>query len=133
MDHRPRGQPHRSVDREDLPREAPTLTSLFLPTLLLEVEGRSSGQARTVPLMYVPDGDAYVVANARPPNERKNPWTLDLAAAATATIRVGRVETTVSVRLADGAYADAIWPRIVEQWPALDAFYKGTGDRWCSN
>ena len=86
-----------------------------------------------MPLMYVRDGDASVVANTRPPSERKNPWTLNLAAAATATIRVGRVGTTVSVRLADGAYADAIWPRIVEQRSALDALYKGIGDRWCSN
>jgi deazaflavin-dependent oxidoreductase (nitroreductase family) len=108
----------------------PLLTSLFLPTLLLEVEGRSSGLPRKVPLMYLRDGDAYVVANARPRNERKSPWVLNLEAAATATIRVREVEDLVSVRLADEAYVQEMWPRFVVQWPAFEHYYQSTGDRW---
>ena len=108
----------------------PLLTSLFLPTLLLEVEGRSSGLPRKVPLMYLRDGDAYVVANARPRNERKSPWVLNLEAATTATIRVREVEDLVSVRLADDAYVQEMWPRFVDQWPAFEHYYQSTGDRW---
>lgn len=107
----------------------PPLTSLALPTLLLTTRGRQSGEARTVPLVYIVDGDRYLVANARPPGERRNPWVLNLRAAATASIRVAGRELEVEVREMGEDETGMLWPALVAVWPALDEFYGATGER----
>jgi len=59
----------------------PTLTSLAVPTLLLTTVGRITGLERTTPLVFVPDGDRFIVANACPAGEGRKPWILNLRAA----------------------------------------------------
>jgi F420H(2)-dependent quinone reductase len=108
----------------------PLPSSLVYPTLLLTTVGRQSGLLRSVPLMYVRDGDAYVVANARPPGVRVNPWVQNLAAADRAAIRIGTSEVEVRVERLDGPAVDRLWPEIVAEWPALETFYQATGGRW---
>lgn len=108
----------------------PLPTSLIFPTLLLTSRGRRTGLERTVPLIYVRDGSSYVVANARPDGERKNPWVLNLAAADDAVILVKKSRIRVQVQLLDETEAEQLWPRIIAIWPALDRFYQKTGDRW---
>lgn len=108
----------------------PLPTSLFFPTLLLTTVGRRSGKPRTVPLIYVRDGDSYVVANARPQGERKNPWVLNLLNASEVTIQVRTSTIHAGVVLLDEHEADRLWPGIVAGWPALETFYRATGDRW---
>jgi hypothetical protein len=43
------------------------------PVLLLTTTGRRSGKARTVPLLYIRDGDRLVICNVNPGFERPNP------------------------------------------------------------
>ena len=50
------------------------------PVLLLTTTGRRTGKARTIPLLYVRDGDRLIVCNANPGFERPNPWVLNLRA-----------------------------------------------------
>jgi hypothetical protein len=47
------------------------------PVLLLTTTGRRSGKARTVPLLYLRDGDRLVICNVNPGFERPNPWILN--------------------------------------------------------
>ena len=56
-------------------------SSLVVPTLLLTLVGRHSGEEHTTPLVYVRDDARFVVANARPAGERTNPWVLNLRSA----------------------------------------------------
>lgn len=58
----------------------PPISAIAVPTLLLTTVGRRSGQARTTPLVCIHDSGNYVVANARPAGERRNPWVLNLRA-----------------------------------------------------
>lgn len=84
--------------------------------------GRRSGQPRTTPLVYLRDGERYVVANARPAGERKNPWVLNLRAAGQGRIRVrGRIVQVTAHEL-DEAQAER-W------WPAFGEHYAATGER----
>jgi deazaflavin-dependent oxidoreductase (nitroreductase family) len=108
----------------------PLPSSLVYPTLLLTTVGRRSGLPRSVPLMYVRDENAYVLANARPPGIRVNPWVLNLAAADRARIRIGTSELPVAVERLSGPHVDRLWPEIVTKWPALERFYRATGERW---
>ena len=50
------------------------------PVLLLTTTGRRTGRARTVPLLYLRDGDRVVICNVNPGFERPNPWILNLRA-----------------------------------------------------
>ena len=43
------------------------------PVLLLTTTGRRTGKARTVPLLYIRDGDRLVICNVNPGFERPNP------------------------------------------------------------
>jgi F420H(2)-dependent quinone reductase len=50
------------------------------PVLVLTTTGRRTGELRTVPAFYLRDGDRYALCNVRPPNERMNPWVLNVLA-----------------------------------------------------
>ena len=104
-------------------------SSLFVPTLLLTTKGRRSGQDRTTPLVYVDDGGRYVVANARPAGEGRNPWVLNLSAAGRGLVRVRGKTLAVAAGECDSAEAEEWWPRLVEVWPAFAEHYAATGDR----
>jgi deazaflavin-dependent oxidoreductase (nitroreductase family) len=102
---------------------------MAVPTLLLTTTGRRTGELRTTPLVYVRRGDDYLVANARPQGERRNPWVLNLEASGRAQIRVaGQIRNVVARRL-DAHDAERAWPSLVEVWPAFDQHYSATGDR----
>jgi deazaflavin-dependent oxidoreductase (nitroreductase family) len=101
----------------------------FVPTLLLTTVGRRSGVERTVPLVYVRDGERFVVANARPAGERRNPWVLNLRAAGAGRIRVGRLEMPVVARELGGDALERWWPDLVAAWPAFGDHYAATGER----
>lgn len=88
----------------------PPLSSVALPTLLLTVVGRRSGQKRTVPLVYVRDGERYVVGNARPAGERGNPWILNLRAAQRGTIQTRGHAVAVAARELDETQIERWWP-----------------------
>lgn len=104
-------------------------SSLAVPSLLLTVAGRRSGQPRTVPLVFVRDGVRFVVANARPVGERRNPWVANLRAAGSARVKLGRRSLDVAARELDGSDTERWWPRLVEVWPAFADHYAATGER----
>jgi len=88
------------------------------PILLLTTTGRQSGQPRTTPLLYLPDGEDFVVVASNggrpdPPN-----WLRNLETAPEATVQVGRRKVAVRARILDG-------PEAAELWPRLDRHYAG--------
>src|SRR5438034_1014549 len=48
------------------------------PMLLLTTTGRKSGQPRTQPLLYMPDGDNYVVVASNGGRDQPPAWWLNL-------------------------------------------------------
>jgi deazaflavin-dependent oxidoreductase (nitroreductase family) len=107
----------------------PPPSSFAVPTLLLTTVGRRSGQERTIPLVYVRDSDRYVVANARPAGERKNPWLLNLRAEGRGRIRVRGQTVQVIAHELDKAEIERWWPALVGVWPAFAEHYAVTGER----
>ena len=107
----------------------PPLSSLAVPTLLLTTTGRKTGEPRTTPLVYVRRGDTYLVANARPQGERRNPWVLNLETSGHARIRVDGTTRHVVARRLDDSETDQAWPALVEVWPAFDQHFSATGER----
>ena len=99
------------------------------PVLLLTTTGRRSGKARTVPLLYIRDGDRLVVCNVNPGFERPNPWVLNLRADPHAQVRLGRGTARVRAQPAAGPELDRYWPQLTQLWPAYQDFYDKGGQR----
>jgi deazaflavin-dependent oxidoreductase (nitroreductase family) len=107
----------------------PPISSFFLPTLLLTVVGRRSGQEHTIPLVYVSDGKRYLVGNARPAGERRNPWVINLRAAGQARVLVRKRELEVMARELEGDELERWFGALAEVWPAMSDHYAATGER----
>jgi F420H(2)-dependent quinone reductase len=99
------------------------------PVLLLTTTGRRTGKARTVPLLYIRDGDRLVICNLNPGFERPNPWILNLRAGPHAQVQIGRGTTSMRARMASEDELDRYWPQLTQMWPAYQAFYAKGGKR----
>lgn len=99
------------------------------PVLLLTTTGRRTGKARTVPLLYLRDGNRVVICNVNPGFERPNPWVLNLRAQPRAQVQIARDIITVRARPASGDELDRYWPRLAMLWPAYQTFYDRGGKR----
>ena len=100
-----------------------------LPVLLLTATGRRSGQPRTIPLIYLRDGDDLVVCNVRPPSERPNPWPLNVRAHPNVSVCIRGVTEERVAREAREEEVEGYWPRLVETWPAYERFFADTHER----
>ena len=100
-----------------------------LPVLLLTATGRRSGEPRTIPLIFVRDGDDLVVCNVRPPSERPNPWPLNVRANPEVSVRIGNVTEQRVAREPQEQEMEKYWPRLIEVWPAYERFFAQTGER----
>jgi F420H(2)-dependent quinone reductase len=99
------------------------------PVLLLTTTGRRTGKPRTIPLLYLRDGDRVVICNVNPGFERPNPWILNLRAQPRAQVQIGRNTITVRARAASGNELDRYWPRLAKLWSAYQTFYDRGGKR----
>ncbi|HEV2754512.1 MAG TPA: nitroreductase family deazaflavin-dependent oxidoreductase [Actinomycetota bacterium] len=96
--------------------------------LLLTTTGRKSGLPREVPVLYLKDGANVWVMASNYGAERHPAWSSNLLANPDATIRIARTERPVRARLASADEKKALWPRLVELYPAWEA-YRGWSDR----
>ena len=100
-----------------------------VPTMLLTTTGRRTGRARTTPVMYVPDGERFVVTSENFGQQRPAAWPLNLVADPRATVQVGSEVFECRARRLDDTEADRYWPRLVEAWPAHEAYRARSGTR----
>jgi deazaflavin-dependent oxidoreductase (nitroreductase family) len=98
------------------------------PVLLLTTTGRKSGQSRTAPVLYLADGDRYVVINTNAGNAKTPAWSLNLRANPKARVEVGRKRVEVRARLAEGEERAELWRRHMEQYSGWE-FYESKLDR----
>lgn len=98
------------------------------PILLLTTTGRKSGQPRTAPVLYLADGDRFVVINTNAGNDKTPAWSLNLRANPEAEVEIGRRRVAVRSRLAEGEERADLWRRSMEQYEGWD-FYESKLDR----
>jgi deazaflavin-dependent oxidoreductase (nitroreductase family) len=106
-----------------------TLAGVAVPTLLLVHTGRTSGEERRTPLVYVelPDGWAVVGTNFGKPDHPH--WALNVLANPAAAVVLDGTETAVRARpVTDPEERSAIWPRLVAVYPGY-ADYAARLDR----
>lgn len=81
-------------------------------TLLLTTIGRKSGEARHVPLLYVADGDGYLIIGSKGGNVDHPLWYLNLLETPECDIRVGAPPVRAKARVLAGDEHDRAWAMI---------------------
>jgi deazaflavin-dependent oxidoreductase (nitroreductase family) len=90
--------------------------------LLLGTIGARTGAPRTSPLLYVRDGDAFVVVGTNFGTENHPAWTGNLLKTPAATIEVGGESFGVTAQLCDEATFERLWPKFREVYRGYDVY-----------
>jgi F420H(2)-dependent quinone reductase len=98
------------------------------PVLLLTTTGRKSGEPRTAPVLYLADGERYVVINTNAGNTKTPAWSLNLRANPEAEVEVRGKRTPIRARIAEGEERADLWRRHMEQYSGWD-YYESKLDR----
>jgi deazaflavin-dependent oxidoreductase (nitroreductase family) len=96
------------------------------PILLLNTVGRKSGKKRTSPLLYAMDGEDFVVIASKGGASAHPAWYLNLMANPEATVEIEDREVRVRAEEADSEEKSRLWQKMVEKYPAYDAYQEKT-------
>jgi len=99
------------------------------PICLLTTTGRRSGRPRTVPLLYIPDGDDFVVVASRGGMGSHPAWYLNLLADPDASVLVGSATRRVHARDATEDERRRLWPALTAAYVHFDAYQLRTPRR----
>ena len=87
------------------------------PLLLLTTRGAKSGQKRTTPMMYIPDGKHFLVVASNAGAPKHSDWYRNLLAHPHVTVEVGTETFDALATVAEGEERQRLWTRIVELYP----------------
>ena len=95
-------------------------------SLLLTTTGRRSGQPRPTPVLYLEDGDRLVVVASNFGKESHPAWSANLLAAPDCSVQIRDRRMDVRARLATEEEKERLWPRLLELYPAWEAYRERT-------
>lgn len=140
--HKPRGRPynryiaaaqrwagrlHSSVFRATGGRVGGRM--LGSPVLLITTTGRKSGKPRTIPLLYLPEGDNLVVVASNGGTSGDPAWWLNLKDDPAANVEVGGRKLRVRAEEAEGEERRRLWERAVRMYGAYEQYQERTDRR----
>ncbi len=96
------------------------------PMLLLYTKGRKSGEPRKTPLLYMCDGDRFVIIASAGGSPKHPAWYLNLKAHETSRIRAGGKLLTVKSYDASGDERTRLWSQIIEVYSGYSDYQKRT-------
>ncbi|HTB71241.1 MAG TPA: nitroreductase family deazaflavin-dependent oxidoreductase [Solirubrobacteraceae bacterium] len=92
------------------------------PVLLLTSTGRRSGRPRTVPVVFLADGERQVVVGSNAGNVRAPAWSYNLQANPDAEIEIRGRRQLVRARVLEGDERDELWRRVNEMYEGFDEY-----------
>lgn len=96
------------------------------PILLLTTRGRKSGRSRTVPLLYLKDGETFVIVASFAGAPKDPAWYLNLVAQPKVNLQVGSQRFDAKARRASLEEKGRLWPRLVALYPQYADYQKRT-------
>jgi F420H(2)-dependent quinone reductase len=96
------------------------------PVLLLITTGRKSGRERTVPLLYLRDGEDMVVVASNGGTASHPAWWLNLMTYPEATVEVGGRMVRVRAEEAGSEETKRLWPELVEMYGGYEDYRRRT-------
>jgi deazaflavin-dependent oxidoreductase (nitroreductase family) len=97
-----------------------------VPVLLLTTVGRKSGKQRTLPLVYIMDGPAYVITASAGGADKNPGWFFNIRSNPQATIQVKDKHINVTAEVAEPEKKSELWSRLVEVAPNFAGYQKRT-------
>lgn len=97
------------------------------PMLLLDHVGARSGTRRTSPLVYVHDGEDYVVVASKGGYPKHPAWYHNLVAHPDTTIQVGSRHLDVHARVATAEERPRLWARAVKTYRGYTGYQQRAG------
>lgn len=95
-------------------------------TLLLTTKGRKSGTEKTVPLIFVKDGDNYVIIASLGGAPKHPVWYLNLVANPRVALQVKDKVFEAVARTAQSPERERLWTKAVEAWPQYNDYQAKT-------
>lgn len=94
--------------------------------LLLQTTGAKSGADRVNPLVYVTDGDRYVVAASKGGSDTHPDWFFNIRANPDVSVEVG--DETINARAAfpDGVEREELYSKLAERYDFFTGYQEGT-------
>ncbi len=96
------------------------------PVLLLTTTGRKSGQPRTVPLLYLADGDTFVIVASYGGSVAHPVWFLNLRAHPEVDVEVKGTRRHMRAGVATAAERRRLWPRLVQMYASYESYQERT-------
>lgn len=96
------------------------------PTMLLTTIGRKTGKLRTVPLIYVRDGERLIIAAAYAGSVKNPTWWLNLQHRKEALVQVMRTTVRVRAELASPEERTRYWQELVAMYPYFPEYQERT-------
>lgn len=84
--------------------------------LLLETLGRRSGKRRVTPLLFVEDGERFVVVASNAGDDRHPGWLLNLRKQPAVEIQIGSQHIRVQAHEANDAESERLWPKLLSSY-----------------
>ena len=97
-----------------------------VPLLLLTTTGARSGQRRTQPVTYLPDGDRLIIFATKRGLPTNPDWYYNLLAHPEATVEVGTEAFDVTAVVLTGEERDRLYARQVERAPVFAEYQAKT-------
>ena len=99
------------------------------PLVLLHTVGARSGQPRVNPLMYLPDGDRWIVFASKAGAPTSPDWYHNLVAHTEVNIEVGTDTIPVTATFAQGDERDQLYRRQAGLYPQFAEYERSTTRR----
>jgi deazaflavin-dependent oxidoreductase (nitroreductase family) len=94
--------------------------------LLLTTTGRRSGEPRTLPLIYAPDGERFVIVASKGGAPEHPAWYLNLREQPEVELQVKEDVFTARAHDAEGEERDRLWQLMLGEWPDYAEYQKKT-------
>lgn len=96
------------------------------PVLLLTMKGRKTGKQRTVPLLYLADGDNFVIVASNGGAVKHPTWWLNLQASPEAEIEIKGGKRRVRARAAAPEEKQRLWPALTSMYSGYERYQEIT-------
>ncbi|MBA9006563.1 nitroreductase family deazaflavin-dependent oxidoreductase [Thermomonospora cellulosilytica] len=100
-----------------------------VPVCLFTTTGRKTGRRRTMPLLYMRDGDRVIVVASQAGLPGHPQWYRNLQADPHVEVQIGRERHAMRARTADDAERAELWPRLLGVYRDFDDYQRWAGDR----
>ena len=96
------------------------------PVCLLTTKGRKSGRSRTVPLLYLVDGNDFIVVASQGGRPQHPGWYFNLEADPSGKLMMGSRHLYVTAQRVSEEEKAQLWPRMIAIYPPFRDYQRRT-------